>query len=218
MESCKVTTENIGGVASQLRNLVWERGSYFISTKPDMIPIDKLSRAFAQKELYWAHPLPEQAMKEMIDNSLCFGLYKNKAPAPIEMHANTGEGLDGVASQQQTGTADFIGIARCVTDFVTIAYLTDVWVEPSEQGNGLGSWLIQCAQGVLEEMPHLRRSMLITSDWDKLVPFYKKLMNMEVMECQPGRGMAVLGAKGKGHSSGVAANAASATASMKNAV
>ena len=207
----------MNSVASHLRNSEWSRGSYFISTKPGMIPIDKLGRAFAQKELHWAHPLPDQAMKEMIDNSLCFGLYRNEAPL-IEMHANNREGLDGVASQQQTGTADFIGIARCVTDFVTFAYLTDVWVEPSEQGKGLGSWLIQCAQGVLEEMPHLRWSVLFTSSWDKSVPFYKKLMNMEVMEFETGRGMAVLGAKGRGHSSVVAANAASATASTQDAV
>ena len=35
-----------------------------------------------------------------------------------------------------------IGLARLITDYVTIAYLTDVYVLEEYQGKGLGTWLL----------------------------------------------------------------------------
>ena len=54
------------------------------------------------------------------------------------------------------------------------------YYQPDQQGKGLGTWLIQCVQSVIEEMPNLRRSMLFTSDWDRSVPFYQKHLKMSV--------------------------------------
>lgn len=74
-----------------------------------------------------------------------------------------------------------IGFARVITDYVTFAYLTDVYVLPEWQGSGLGKWLIECVQGVFEGMPHLRRSMLVTGAGGPGVGFYEKAMRMEGM-------------------------------------
>jgi hypothetical protein len=56
-----------------------------------------------------------------------------------------------------------IGLARVITDYVTYAYLCDVYIVEERRRRGLGSWLIRC---VLEhpELKPLKRVALITHD------------------------------------------------------
>ncbi|KAH7249543.1 hypothetical protein MRS44_007167 [Fusarium solani] len=174
---------------SRLRKQSWRRGSYLISTDASLIPVKRLIEIFSSDDFYWADALPEDAMKEMLDNSLCFGLYHS--------HESPDE-------TSKTGSPDeperkLLGIARGVTDYTTFLYLTDVWVDPSYQGKGLGSWLVRCVQEVIESLPHLRRSLLMTGDWERSVPFYEKLMEMELFSCQKGEGLAIMERKGLGH-------------------
>ncbi len=171
----------------------WTRDSYLISTDPSLIPIRKLNVWFASDDIYWANALPEDAMREMLQSSLCFGLYQTK-PKPEAKPPPT------PSLSQET----FIGIARCITDFTTFIYLTDVYIEPSSQGNGLGTWMMQCVQEVIESMPHLRRSLLFTGDWKRSVPFYQRVLGMQVFESRrgedgDGRRLAVMMRKGKGY-------------------
>lgn len=172
-------------IKQQLQNRTWTKDSYLISTDRTLLPIQKLQEVFASDDLYWAKPLPEEAMREMLGSSLCFGLYEHS----LSDETNS-------SSQPQ-----FIGIARCITDYVTFIYLTDVWVDPKYQGQGLGTWLLKSIQEVIEAMPYLRRSLLFTGDWERSVPFYERVMGMEVMQGGNGQGLAVMGRKGKGHSS-----------------
>lgn len=172
----------------ELQARSWTKDRYLISTDPSLLPISTLIDIFDSKDFYWAKTLPPQAMREMLENSLCFGLYEQPRP-------------DNSPNSTTAAESRFIGIARCVTDFITFSYLTDVWVDPVYQGKGLGSWLVECVQGVLEEMPHLRRSMLFTADWERSVPFYEKLMDMELIESRRGDGLAIMESKGKGHPS-----------------
>jgi GNAT superfamily N-acetyltransferase len=109
--------------------------------------------------MYWAIPLPLDAMRTMVENSLCFGLYSTTSePSPL------------------------IGFARLITDTCTFAYLTDVYILPSFQSRGLGAWLISCVQTYLESLPHLRRSMLVTGREGPNVGFYERRMRMERLE------------------------------------
>jgi len=62
---------------------------------------------------------------------------------------------------------------------VTLAYLTDVYIIPEFEGKGLGTWLIKCANEVLESWPELRRSLLISSDGEE---FYAKQLGMKTFE------------------------------------
>ena len=98
--------------AASLRALSWTKGDYHISTDSSLIPVSALRRFFASPGFYWAEPLPDDVLRETFDNSLSFGLF----------HKPSGE---------------CAGIARCVTDFTTFLYVTDVWVEPELQGKGL---------------------------------------------------------------------------------
>jgi ribosomal protein S18 acetylase RimI-like enzyme len=170
----------------------WSRESYLISTDPSLIPIAKLNAFFASKDVYWATPLPEEVMQQMLQSSLCFGLFSAEPETPTRTHSHEAESTD-----------NFIGLARCVTDFTTFVYLTDVYIDPAYQGKGLGTWLMECVQEVIESMPNLRRSMLLAGDWKRAVLFYERILGMELLvskkgEDGSGQGLAVLMRKGRG--------------------
>ncbi|ROT36475.1 hypothetical protein SODALDRAFT_380785 [Sodiomyces alkalinus F11] len=204
----------MGSVAAQLRQRQWKRDSYLISTDPSLIPMDQLMAAFDSDDFYWTDSLPEEAMREMVEQSLCFGLYRVDgqaasdagASAEAGAEAGAGAGTPGPESRAQLHVPSpntklkLLGFARCVTDFITFLYLTDVWVDHDHQGGGLGSWLIRSVQEVVEDMPHLRRSLLFTGDWDRSVPFYERLMHMQLIDCRrESGGLAIMERKGRGH-------------------
>lgn len=171
--------------AIKLQHRTWSKSNFVISTNPTLLPIKKINEAFASSDVYWALPMPEEVMRETFQRSLCFGVYKRET--------------------DQEDLLELVGFARCITDFATFVYLTDVYVWPEHQGSGLGKWLVMCIQEVIESMPYLRRSMLFTSDWERSVPFYKNLMDMELVGSKDGSdgGPAVLQRKGKGFPSGL---------------
>lgn len=182
-----------------LLHRTWSRDSYLISTDPSLIPITDLNAVFATNLVYWAKPLPEDIMRETLDNSLCFGLYDT---TPITAATTTlpdsSKSPDLVDSRDKN---KLIGLARCVTDFSTFSYLTDVYVLPSYQGEGLGKWMMRCVGDVHDSMPYLRRSMLFTSDWERSVPFYEKVLGMNIVEGnggKDGRGPAIMQKLGPG--------------------
>jgi GNAT superfamily N-acetyltransferase len=84
---------------------------------------------------HWARGIPLAVLQRAIENSLCFGLYR-----------------DGRQ----------IGFARVVTDHATFAYLADVFVLPEERNAGLGQFLIERILAH-PELQGLRRWLLGTS-------------------------------------------------------
>ena len=89
--------------------------SYEISTDTGRLDHAVIHR-FLSEESYWARGVPRDVVDRAIENSLCFGLYR-----------------DGMQ----------VGFARAVTDRAAIAYLADVFVLPEHRGKGLGKWLIE---------------------------------------------------------------------------
>lgn len=148
--------------AKSVQQKMWSKDDFFITTDPGVVNLDELNEMFDSKGMYWAKKLPERVLEEMVKNSLNFSLF----------HSSQKKDL------LSTEPPKFIGYARCITDYVTFIYLTDVYVPPDYQGKGLGKWMVACIQELFDEMPHLRRSMLITGDWNQSVPFYEKTMKM----------------------------------------
>ncbi|ETN43232.1 uncharacterized protein HMPREF1541_02391 [Cyphellophora europaea CBS 101466] len=96
------------------------------------------------------------------------------------------ESKHGVAAQESTGGgAPLIGFARVITDGVTFAYLTDVYVLEEWRGRKLGEWLVGCVNEVMDEMPHLRRIMGILGD-KGMATFYQRVMGLEIMKGDEG--------------------------------
>lgn len=73
-----------------------------------------------------------------------------------------------------------VGLARLITDEVSFAYITDVYVLPSHQGKGLGKWLMECVNEELSKWPELRRSLLMSNH--EGCKFYASVMRMEPFE------------------------------------
>lgn len=111
-----------------------ERNSFVVSTDPGCVDTDVVFGFLAQAK--WWTELTRESLDRALRNSLCFSL------------------MEGGRQ---------IGLARVITDYVTYAYLCDVYIEKKRRGQGLGSWLVRC---VLEhpDLKHLKRVALITHD------------------------------------------------------
>lgn len=137
------------------------RNNYLISSNKTFLDLAAINEALASDEVYWARALPEEALKVVISNCFCLGLYRG-----LDSSENDGN--------KQAGRRQ-VGFARLITDYTTFAYLTDLYVIPDEQGKGLAGWLVDCLEEVLQGMPHLRALMLLSSP-GRNEEIYKKRM------------------------------------------
>lgn len=142
------------------------RDHYLISSDPSLLSRETISAALSSPETYWAKPLSSTALTTFIENSFILGLYISNTPPG---------GAVGLATAPKPTQ---VGLARLITDHCTFAYMTDVYVEPEEQGKGLGKWLIQCAGEVVEGIEGLRKFLLICSEGDT-ERFYEKELGMK---------------------------------------
>ncbi|KAK5554173.1 hypothetical protein LTR46_007822 [Exophiala xenobiotica] len=182
----------------------WTRDGFLISTDPSLVPVPALQQAFDSEDIYWARSMPESAMRAMLDNSLVFGVYSPTPSPPVASDLDLDDTTTGstthagqidndpattlheiaesvhVTTSSKPEGPSLIGFARGITDRVTFFYLTDVYLLPEWQGQGLGKWLVQCVQEVVEDMPYLRRSMCVVGHGrEGAQAFYGKLMKME---------------------------------------
>ncbi|OAT10819.1 GNAT family N-acetyltransferase [Blastomyces gilchristii SLH14081] len=162
---------------------------YVISTDPSIISLSALTDAFNQEHMYWVKPLPAPVLKDMIDRSLCFGVYR----------CNNSNGADD--NNNQNGTVDAtgltqIGFARLITDNITFAYLTDVYILPEYQGTGLGSWLLECVNAWVDGRGEYFRRLMMVTVGERAERYYQRVMGAETQ----GRtgDVLIMGRKGKG--------------------
>ena len=107
-------------------------------------------------------PSSAASLKTMLDNSCTLGLFKLQD--------------DGSTEAKRTP----IGMARMVTDYVTLAYLTDVYVVEEYRAFGLGKWLIHCCREMVQDIPDLRWMILLTGS-EQAERMYRRELGMEVM-------------------------------------
>ena len=110
----------------------------FISTDKVLLEIDVVHNFL--KTSYWAEHIPIEIVEKAINNSHCFGVYEGKSQ---------------------------VGFARVVTDYVSFAYIADLFIIPEKQGRGLGKKLMTSIMNA-PEFADLRRWHLITSDAQEL--------------------------------------------------
>jgi GNAT superfamily N-acetyltransferase len=95
---------------------------------------------YLSTQSYWAQNVPLEVVKRSMDNSLCFGVYKDTAQ---------------------------IGFARWITDKATFAYLADVYIEEIYRAQGLFKKLMSLML-FHKDLQGLRRYMLATQDAHQL--------------------------------------------------
>jgi GNAT superfamily N-acetyltransferase len=67
---------------------------------------------------------------------------------------------------------DLVGLARCLSDDVSIMYLQDVLVRPDHHRRGIGKVLVSAC---LDRFDHVRQKALLTDDEPGQAAFYKAL-------------------------------------------
>ena len=112
----------------------WRKDEYLLSTDKSKIDVELVHRFLSHS--YWAESIPLEIVQKSIDQSLCFGMYRNDK---------------------------LIGFARVISDFATFAYLADVFILPGERGQGLSKWLIGTIMDH-PQLQGLRRFTLATKD------------------------------------------------------
>ena len=115
---------------------------YFISTDKKKLDIHCIHH-YLSTESYWAKNIPLGIVQKSIEGSVCFGLYKKTN--------------DPSSPNRQ------IGFARVITDNATFGYLADVFILPSDQGKGLGKYLVETIMNH-PDLQDFRRWMLATRD------------------------------------------------------
>ncbi|KAL4972212.1 hypothetical protein BDW66DRAFT_144696 [Aspergillus desertorum] len=175
----------------------WTRQSFVVSTDKSLLSPSAINAAFASESLYWAYPLPESVLQDMIDNSFCFGLYKTPSPSPSPVTtSSTNEGSENESERPQMQQ---IGFARLITDTCTIAYLSDVYILPKYQGLGLGGWMLDCVDELVRSLPHLRWFLLRTAE-ERSLGAYRARFGMEVLDNGDlSRGALFMGRRGGGN-------------------
>ncbi|CAI7624748.1 unnamed protein product [Penicillium glandicola] len=154
----------------------WTRDTnreFFISTDPKLLSVKAINAAFNRDFVYWVtEPFPGEVLSKILHGSVGFGVYRWIQPAESTNDSIT-------PSSENT---EQIGLARIVTDGCSFAYLSDTYVLPEYQGNGLGRWLVGCVAETFskENMPYLRRIMLLTDD-ERMQAFYTKMFGMKVI-------------------------------------
>jgi GNAT superfamily N-acetyltransferase len=85
-----------------------------------------------------------------------------------------------VSARDETGA--LAGLARAISDNVTICYLQDILVNPIHQRNGLGRALVD---KVIEHYVHVRQKVLLTDDEPGQRAFYESIGFIEVHDFSP---------------------------------
>ncbi|KAK4654718.1 hypothetical protein QC762_407890 [Podospora pseudocomata] len=136
--------------------------TFTVSTDPTLISLDALSSAFNSDFIYWSKPLTHAHLQTLVQNSLCLGLYDEEK--------------------------ELIGFGRLITDRLTFAYLTDVYVLPSHQGKGLARFMMSCLDEIVSEWDeHLRRLLLFTRDEEAAKLYKHTLGAQDVRETGTGK-------------------------------
>ncbi|WP_238916373.1 GNAT family N-acetyltransferase [Clostridium sp. YIM B02555] len=107
---------------------------YYISKDKSKLQMDMIKNLL--KQTYWAADRPEETIIKSIQNSICYGIFKNN------------------------GTQ--VGFARIITDYATTYYLCDVIIDKEHRGKGLGKVLIEFITNDVD-LKNLR-GLLLTKD------------------------------------------------------
>lgn len=109
--------------------------SYHIKTGYENMDLAAIHH-YLSVESYWSKGIPKEIVDQALRHSFCAGVF--------------------CGSEQ-------VGFARLVTDYISFAYLADVYILEPHRGKGLSKMLMQYLMG-LDWTQKLRRMMLVTLD------------------------------------------------------
>jgi len=129
--------------------------TYLLTDDPSLIDFPALSAAFTSPLVWWATtPSTPSQLQALVQNSYSFGLYH-------------------ITDNSTAKT--MVGFARLITDYVTFAYLTDVYVLKEHQGLGLGNFMMEGVKDACAGWPDFRRGLLITNGGSGAEKVYRRV-------------------------------------------
>jgi GNAT superfamily N-acetyltransferase len=141
----------------------WERTidsqTFLISTAPELLPISFVQETYATADVFWAKPLTDETTRTMLNNSLTLGIYR----------------------VSDSDKKEPVGMARMVTDYTTLAYLTDVYLQDEFRNLGLGKWIIHSCREIVLEINDLRFMVLLTGS-EQAQQLYRRELGMSVLD------------------------------------
>lgn len=140
-----------------MHEITLHKNGFDLSTDRSRIDLDAV-HLFLSTKAYWSLNIPKETVAKAIEQSLCFGVYHEDRQ---------------------------VGFARVITDYATIAYLGDVYIEEECRGLGLSKWLVETIMNH-PSLQGLRRWILLTGDAHGLYRQYgwKEIAQPEKwMEC-----------------------------------
>ncbi|QPC84357.1 GNAT family N-acetyltransferase [Phototrophicus methaneseepsis] len=123
----------------------YSQSHFLVSTDQNRLDIPYMHQCLSEKT-YWATGRLYETVERSVRNSMCFGMYDTEKDRQI-------------------------GFARIITDYITFAWLADVFIDPDYRGQGLGKWLVECVTNDPELNP-IRRFLLATKDAEELYTKY----------------------------------------------
>jgi GNAT superfamily N-acetyltransferase len=87
---------------------------YYISEDKSKLNIEAIKSLL--KQSYWANERTEETILKSIENSICYGVYKEN---------------------------NMVGFGRVVTDYSTVYWICDIIIDENHRGIGLGKKLIE---------------------------------------------------------------------------
>lgn len=94
---------------------------YYVSTDKSKLDVKKIKQLLSQS--YWANERTEERILKSIENSICYGVYKNN---------------------------ELVGFGRAVTDYSTVYWVCDIIIDERHRGKGLGKKLMEHIVGTGE--------------------------------------------------------------------
>lgn len=115
----------------------WEFEGYTINTDKSLVSVERVKEFLSDS--YWASERTKELIEKTIRNSFCYGVYHEE---------------------------ELVGFARVVTDYSTLVWICDVYIDKNHRRKGLGKKLIIC----ILETPEFEniRSSLVTRDAHEL--------------------------------------------------
>ncbi|MBA6304924.1 GNAT family N-acetyltransferase [Colwellia sp. MB02u-14] len=108
------------------------KDNYYISDDRDKVQFDEVKSLL--KQSYWANNRDIETIQTSINNSICFSLFHNKRQ---------------------------VGFGRVVTDFASVAYISDVIIDVEHRNEGLGKWLVDT---IVNDPRWKRKFQLLVTD------------------------------------------------------
>lgn len=124
-------------------NIEYHQGKFSILTDRKQLNINFI-HDYLCNQSYWAQGRSREVVEKSIRNSLCFGVFEGERQ---------------------------VGFARIVSDYITFAWLCDVFIAKSHRGQGLGKWLIKSVISH-PDVESVKFILLATSDAHELYRKY----------------------------------------------